>query len=121
MSPFGSTRDSEREVSDLARSASAYLNAGPIRRFVRDDRARLLADGRAMWQRLDADCRRVEREIATLVQQAWEPRVLDRVGSLTQELDAGRCQLQRLSTVLDELEASDAPRRAHPRRRTGVR
>ena len=112
MSPYGS----EREVANFARSASAYMEGGLIRRFVRDERARLLSDGRALWLRLDADCRRVEREMATLVQQAWEPRVLERVATLTQELDAGQCQLQRLSTILDELQASEAPRGASLRR-----
>ena len=116
MSPYGSTRSSERDVANFARSASAYMDGGLIRRFVRDDRARLLSDGRALWLRLDADRRRIEREIATLVHRTGEPRALERVETLTQELHAGECQLQRLSAVLDELQASGALRPASQRR-----
>jgi hypothetical protein len=116
MTPY---HGSEREVLDFVRCASAYMDGGRIRRFVRDDRASLLSEGRALWLRLDEDCRRVEREIATLVERTGKRHAHDRAETLTQELHAGQCQLQRLSTVLDDLRAS-APRPAS-RRRAAVR
>jgi hypothetical protein len=102
MTPYAS----EREVANFARHASAYLEAGRIRRFVRADRTNLLEQGRALSLRLAADCRRAERERAGLAERAGDPGVLERVNTLTQELHAGHCQLQRLSAILEELQTS---------------
>ena len=104
MAPRASTRDSEREVAEFARRASTFIERGRGRRFVRrDDSAKIVAEGEALSLRLDGDRNRVEGELAVMVQRADEPHVLNRVQTLTQELRAAQCQLQRLGAVLDDL------------------
>ena len=118
MTPRVSLRDSEREVADFARRASTYMQSGPLRRFARDGRMKLIDDGRALRARLEAHCNQVEREIAGLADRAREPGVVERTKTLTHELDAGQCQLLRLSTVLDELRADG--QRSTPSRSRGA-
>ena len=104
MTPRAETWDSEREVADFARRASRVSEKRGLRRFGRaGDVERILDDGDALLLRLRSNCRRVEREIALLVDRADEPGMRDKVHTLAQELRAGQCQLQRLNVALDGL------------------
>ena len=101
------SRRAEHQVAEFACRASAFLEAGRIRRFARrDDAGNLIAEGEALSRRLESDCEGVERQIAVLARRGEDPRVLDHVNTLTQELRAGKCQLQRLYAALDELRSS---------------
>lgn len=113
MSPGIPNLDSEREVANYARRVAKARDKSWLRRFKRGPGIeRILDEGGELYLRLEAECRRVEREIASLSRRPGDPGVVGKTQTLTRELHAGRCQLLRLLMVIDELRPMTVARSA---------